>query len=406
MQEMYESKKLDIQEGREKEEGMDLLGAVMKGANVVQPKAIGNGAAKSAANSSALEKGQKPAPTTRALTDQEIFGNAFVFILAGHETTANSLHFSIVLLAMYPSAQRALQRDLDRIFSFKPVSEWDYERDVPELFAGMVGAVMNEELRMIPPVIGIPKSTFANQPQEILLDGKLCTVPGGTVVNLSAVAVQRNPKYWPSSDPNVDPVTDLNHFRPERWITESSPAYSCIQKPASHTKSMNGHAANGAANGHAIKPNSVPIPKIGIATETRASTPSDDLHLNTAPDTSLALYKPQRGSYIPFSEGFRACLGRRFAQVEVLAVLAVIFSQYTVELAVDEWASDEVVDGWERGGEERRAVWAKARETARGRMDEGMSSLITLKMRAGEVGVRFVKRGTGRERFVFEDESW
>ncbi|MCJ1355146.1 MAG: hypothetical protein MMC33_005137 [Icmadophila ericetorum] len=396
MHEMCEAKKLDIIEGRAQEDGMDLLGAVIKGANVVQPKAISNGAAKSAANGSALEKGQQPDPPIRALSDPEIFGNAFVFLLAGHETTANSIHFSILLLAIHPHAQRALQRDIDRIFGSRPVSEWDYERDVPELFSGLVGAVLNEELRIIPPVVAIPKYTKANQPQAILVDGKPCTVPGGTVINLNVCAVQRNPKYWPSSDPNVDAATDLHEFRPERWLTESNPAYACIQNPPVQ-KHMNGHA-NGTAKTPSI--NGSCTSKISIAT---TDSNSNDLTFDSAPDTSAQLYRPPKGAYIPFSEGFRSCLGRRFAQVEVLAVLAVIFSQYSVELAVDEYASDAEVE--KMSPAEKRAVYEKSRARAKNLLDKGMSTLITLRMRSAEVGVRFIKRGSGQERFAFEDES-
>ena len=38
---------------------------------------------------------------------------------------------------------------------------------------------------------------------------------------------------------------------------------------------------------------------------------------------------------IPFSEGPRAYLGRRFAQIEICVVLARIFCEYTVELVLD-----------------------------------------------------------------------
>jgi cytochrome P450 len=77
-------------------------------------------------------------------------------------------------------------------------------------------------------------------------------------------------------------------------------------------------------------------------------------------DIASSLFRPPRGAYLPFSEGYRACLSRRFAQVEIIAVLAVLFREYSVELAVDEWASDEEVDKMPVGGVERREVWEKA----------------------------------------------
>ena len=36
-----------------------------------------------------------------------------------------------------------------------------------------------------------------------------------------------------------------------------------------------------------------------------------------------------------FSEGARACLGKKFAQVEFVAVIAAIFSKFRVELECD-----------------------------------------------------------------------
>ncbi|KAH9998644.1 cytochrome P450 [Russula vinacea] len=37
-----------------------------------------------------------------ALTDDELIGNMFIFLLAGHETTAHTLCFAFGLLALYP----------------------------------------------------------------------------------------------------------------------------------------------------------------------------------------------------------------------------------------------------------------------------------------------------------------
>lgn len=44
------------------------------------------------------------------------------------------------------------------------------------------------------------------------------------------------------------------------------------------------------------------------------------------------LLKPLRGAWIPFSDGIRACLGKKFAQVEFVAVLTVLLRRHRVEL--------------------------------------------------------------------------
>lgn len=217
---------------------------------------------------------------------------------------------------------------------------------------------MNEELRLIPPVISIPKKT--NTPQPLTVSGHRVIIPADTAVNLVTAATHRNPSAWQSNgDPN-----DLEEFRPERWILHAE--------------------GNGGGK------------------EARFDHPTEDEGEDfggpQGQDTSATLLKPPKGAYLPFSDGPRACLGRRFAQVEVLAVLAVIFREYCVELAVDEWASDEEVGKMDECG--RREVWGKAEARARWLMKYGMMSMITIQMREGTVPVRFVKRGG--ERFLFD----
>lgn len=60
---------------------------------------------------------------------------------------------------------------------------------------------------------------------------------------------------------------------------------------------------------------------------------------------------------------------------------------------MDEWASDEKV---ERMGEVgRREVWGKAKKKVERMLVEDMGSVITLQLRKGFVGLRFVRRGGG-----------
>lgn len=351
MNEIFQQKKAAVLKGEEGD-SLDLMVALVKGAGITKQSSL---------------EGKSPVQT---LTDQEILGNAFVFILAGHETAANSVHFCMVLLAINIPAQRHLQADLDEIFQGRPVSESDYDEVLPKLFASMAGAVLNEELRLIAPVIGIPKSTLRGSPQTLEVAGKTCTVPADCYILLVTTAVHRNPKYWPtgpSSNPDkpTHPLSnldnDLEEFKPERWILHSD------------------------AKRNASMPNQT------------ADTEASDLGVNTAADTSAAQYRPRKGAYIPFSEGYRSCLGRRFAQIEILAVLALIFSQYSVELAVDAYVSDDEVETMD--AQAKLDVWSRARDEANRQMNEDMGSIVTLQLRKGAIGLRFVKRG--EERFDF-----
>jgi cytochrome P450 len=342
MTDMLQSKQAEVDSGAE-QTGMDLLGAMIR----------------SAQNSDT----GKP-----LLSDEEILGNAFVFILAGHETTANSIHYSLIYLACNPAMQKKLQADVDDIFQGRKPEEWNYDHDLPKLFSGMVGATMNEQLRLIPPVIEIPKCTRTVQP--ITIDGKRCTVPANVLINLSTAAAHRNPNSWPHgppSDPSKPshPVSnlhnDLEEFKPDRWLLSG------------------GNSAQQA-------------PKHSSKARTEHSEDEQDATGGPTGDTAASLWKPVKGSYLPFSEGARSCIGKRFAQVEVLAVLAVIFNEWSVELALDDFASEEELAKMNES--EKKQVWEKARDRAMWVFREKMQSRITLKMQSEiHTPLRFVRRG-------------
>ena len=175
-------------------------------------------------------------------------------------------------------------------------------------------------------------------------------------MELASAAVHRNPKYWPGTP------EDLEEFRPERWLLDPS------------------------------KKNNNP--------EEEAYAQEEGLELDgpdRRPDTSASLYRPGKGHYIPFSEGYRSCLGRRFAQVEILAVLAVMFKYYSVELDVSAYLSDEEFD--KASDQQKLEAWKKADAHARDLLKNGMMTIITIQMRKDKVPLRFVKRG--HERFKF-----
>lgn len=296
------------------------------------------------------------------LTNSDILGDAFIIIVAGHETTATTLHFALLELANNPAAQRALQADVDRLLGrdTDPLT-WKYEQTVNAMAASNIAACMNEALRMTPPVTNIPKWVSPGHDQTIELDGEKHVLPKAMPIVLNTIGAHRNPKYWPTGPGGAEAGRehDLNDFVPERW---SRPSLSRERAPEGRWQ--DGDEAE------------------GLGREAGAR------------DTDEQLYRPVRGSYVPFSDGARSCLGRRIAQVEMMAALAVLFQKYSIELAVDEWASDEEVAGM--GDGERRELY----ERARGRSREAIgraSTRLTLKVRQ-QVAVRLVTRG--KESFV------
>ncbi|KAF3760814.1 hypothetical protein M406DRAFT_348284 [Cryphonectria parasitica EP155] len=329
MQEFLHNKIEDAQheEDNSEDRGMDIMG------QMVRAKYGKKSQQKKTANGKGSEGGSP-------LSDSDIFGNSFVILVAGHETTANTLHFTLIELANNPAAQRALQADVERLLGkdSDPLN-WEYEGNINALMGSNVAACMNEVLRLTPSVVDIPKEPNG-QGQSIVLAGHRHVVPRGTTIILNSVGAQRNPRYWPTKPGKTGAKDDLDEFVPERWY-----------RPSLHTKAE--------------------------ATAAHDQEEEEDFGGFKGPDTSAQLYRPVRGSFIPFSDGARSCLGRRIAQVEMVAALAVLFQRYSVELAVDEWASDEEVE--RMGDDEKRSLYEKARKKSRETVRQA-SSLLTLKL--------------------------
>lgn len=339
MDEFLKDKIAEVRQGEQVKDGMDIMGQLVR----------------SKYGKSGGDDGGK-------LSDSDIIGNAFIMIVAGHETTANTLHFMLLELANNPAAQRAVQRDVDSIFDKgSDPSTWNYESSINAMLASHLGASMNEILRVMPSVVGMPKEVSrAHGDQIVTIDGEKHWLPAGMTIIMSSVGAQRNPRYWPTRPSKIEPGKpyDLDDFDPERWFRSSS--------------------------------------GIDGKEEVTEGADSEDYGGFNGPDTSASLFRPVRGSFVAFSDGPRACLGRRIAQVEMLAALATIFEGYSLELAVDEWASDEEVE--KMTVEERRRVYKQAQDKSRATLRKA-TSLLTLGFHGAHyVPVRLLKRG--EERFV------
>lgn len=98
----------------------------------------------------------------KSLTDDEIIGNAYIYLLAGHETTAHSLAWTLALLGAYPDQQ---EKAYQEIMENDP-SEQTNIRDYPKF--KFLLACYHETLRLFPPVQQIPK--VAAEDTQILIE--------------------------------------------------------------------------------------------------------------------------------------------------------------------------------------------------------------------------------------------
>lgn len=56
------------------------------------------------------------------LSDDDIYATAITFLLAGYETTSNTLSFTTYLLALHPDVQERLHQEIDEEFDENSVS--------------------------------------------------------------------------------------------------------------------------------------------------------------------------------------------------------------------------------------------------------------------------------------------
>ncbi|KAF8161201.1 cytochrome P450 [Crassisporium funariophilum] len=143
-----------------------------------------------------------------SLAESELIGNIFIFLLAGHETTAHTLCFTFAMLALYPDEQEKLYKHIKSVLTDGRVPTYE---DMPLLEYSE--AVFYETLRMFPPVVNIPKISAEDTTLSTVNgNGEKLVVPisKGTRITIDTPGLHFNPRYW--EDPHV--------FKPERFLAD------------------------------------------------------------------------------------------------------------------------------------------------------------------------------------------
>ncbi|PSR77198.1 cytochrome P450 [Coniella lustricola] len=141
------------------------------------------------------------------LTEQEVFGNMFVFNFAGHDTTAHTFTFAIYFLAANPEVQDWISEEINTVFGDKSTQEWTASESFSSLRRCL--AVLFETLRLYLPVP--PAKWTENRTQTLTVGQKALFIPPQTMICPSYAAMSTDQKYW-----GVDALT----WRPQRWIQE------------------------------------------------------------------------------------------------------------------------------------------------------------------------------------------
>ncbi len=126
------------------------------------------------------------------LTDEEIYGLTFLFVLAGLETVTSALSTAFAVLASQPALRRRIAVD-----------------------PAVIPAAVEELLRVDGPLLFVPRVTT----QDVEVAGQL--IPAGTLVQVMVAVADRDPAGHP--DPDV-----IDFARQERNLAFGSGPHRCL----------------------------------------------------------------------------------------------------------------------------------------------------------------------------------
>ncbi|KIK59170.1 hypothetical protein GYMLUDRAFT_684483 [Collybiopsis luxurians FD-317 M1] len=171
-----------------------------------------------------------------SFTDRDLTGNIFIFLIAGHETTAHTLCFALAFLALYPDQQEILFRHIKLVLPDGRIPTYE---EMPLLTHTM--AVLYETVRMYPPVTDIPKYSAEDTSLTISNpagEKRILPIPRGTRITINIAGLHYNPRYW----------KDPEEFRPARFLEPDWPRdafipfsagpRACIGRRFSETESI------------------------------------------------------------------------------------------------------------------------------------------------------------------------
>lgn len=141
--------------------------------------------------------------TGQPVNEEQIRQEALVFLLAGHETTANALAWTFSLLTNHPKDCDAIQKEVMAVCGHNPPNL----RDLPLL--EHTARVFSESIRLYPPIWAMERRAIDSD----TLAGY--HIPKNSSVIISPYALHRHPEFW----------ADPDRFDPDRFLTKDLPAY-------------------------------------------------------------------------------------------------------------------------------------------------------------------------------------
>lgn len=149
-----------------------------------------------------------------SLTDTQLRDECITLLLAGHETTANALTWTLFLLSQHPAVEARLLAEIDRVLGDRPPTI----EDLPQL--SYCEQVVAESLRLYPPAYAFARR--AMEPIELTHGRRIET---GSLAIVPVRVIHRLPHFYP----------DPERFDPDRFTPEaraSRPRFAYL--PFSH----------------------------------------------------------------------------------------------------------------------------------------------------------------------------
>ncbi|NXO58821.1 CP46A hydroxylase, partial [Aramus guarauna] len=138
--------------------------------------------------------------------DENILDNFITFFVAGHETLANQLSFTVMALGQHPEILERVYAEVDEVLGAK--RDINYE-DLSKLT--YLSQVLKESLRLYPPVPG----TVRWMEKEHVING--VRIPANTALIFSTYVMGRMERHF------KDPLT----FNPDRFSKDAPKPYYC-----------------------------------------------------------------------------------------------------------------------------------------------------------------------------------
>ncbi|KAJ7359256.1 cytochrome P450 [Mycena albidolilacea] len=300
---------------------------------VVERKALVAAGDKRADAFTIMVKANEDESTKYRLDDQELIGNIFVLLFAGHETTGSSLAVTVGYMAIHDDIQEEVVEQIMSVLG--PDRDPDFS-DYPKL--DKVRAIFYEATRMIPAghalIRQATEDTVLTVQNPMGEEGsQTIHIPKGTEITLDMVGVQYNPRYF--EDPEM--------YNPSRWYglpadSEKISAFSvgpraCLGRKFA-TVEVTCFLALLLRDWQVL-----PVLRVGETKDAWGARVMNDVLVGialTVPDFPVKL--PSQWYGLPadsekisaFSVGPRACLGRKFATVEATCFLALLLRDWQV----------------------------------------------------------------------------